>query len=88
MSKLPRTELQSLLQDASDAPQHDLCVTCELFHTYLAHLRMDSESADKDLFAPFKVPREEMHKTLFCKPCPPGELYTAFMLKKKAEART
>jgi len=83
MPKLTRTELQPLLQAASDSTPHDLCATCECFHAYLAQLRIDSESADKDLFVPFKIVRTDMHKCLGCDPCPPGDLYAAYSMKKQ-----
>jgi hypothetical protein len=81
--KLPRNETQFLLQAATDSAPHDLCATCECFHAYLAQLRIDSDSADKDLFVPFKVNRADMHKCLGCDPCPPGDLYAMYMLKKQ-----
>ena len=86
MIKLSRTELQALLQAAEDATPHDLCHTCECFHAYLAQLRIDSESADKDLFTPFKVARGEMQKCLGCEPCPPGNLYAEYMQGKQKSA--
>jgi hypothetical protein len=81
--KLPRNETQILLQTAEDSFPHDLCATCECFLAYLAQLRIDSEPADKDLFIPFKIARGEMQKCLGCDPCPPGDLYAAYMLKKQ-----
>lgn len=83
MQKLPRTETQTLLHAAETSFPHDLCNTCECFLGYLAQLRIDSDLADKDLFVPFKVDRKDMHKCLGCEPCPPGELYAAYMMMKK-----
>jgi hypothetical protein len=82
MAKLTRTELQSLLEAATDSQPHDLCAACECFHAYLAQLRIDSDSADKNLFVPFKIARGEMQKCLGCDPCPPGGLYAGYMMKK------
>jgi hypothetical protein len=85
MSKLQRNEIQTALKEAEESFPHtqSVCNTCECFLGYLAQLRIDSESADKDLFLPFKVRREDMHKCLGCDPCPPGDLYAAYMLKKQ-----
>jgi hypothetical protein len=83
VSKLPRTEVQAMLQAAEDSFPHDLCHTCECFLGYLAQLRIDSETADKDLFAPFKVNRTEMHKCLGCEPCPSGDLYAGYAKGKR-----
>jgi hypothetical protein len=83
MSKNLRDETQTLLQGAEESFQLSACNTCECFLGYLAQLRIDSDPADKDLFAPFKVRREEMHKCLGCDPCPPGDLYAAYMKKKQ-----
>lgn len=83
MLKLGRDEIQALLQGAEDSFPHGACNTCECFLGYLAQLRIDSDSADKDLFIPFKVDRKDMHKCLGCEPCPPGNLYAAFMKKKQ-----
>jgi hypothetical protein len=83
MPKLGRDEIQALLQAAEDSFPHGTCNTCECFLGYLAQLRIDSDPADKDLFAPFKVRRKDMHKCLGCDPCPPGDLYAEYMLKKQ-----
>jgi len=83
MSKLGRDELQTLLQAAENSFPHGECNTCECFLGYLAQLRVDSDSADKDLFLPFKVDRKDMHHCLGCDPCLPGDLYAEYMLKKQ-----
>ena len=87
MSKLGRDEIQALLQDAEESFPHGACYTCECFLGYLAQLRIDSDAADKDLFIPIKVDRKDMHKCLGCDPCPPGDLYAKYMLKKQ-QAKT
>jgi hypothetical protein len=84
--KLQRNEIQILLQAAQDSFPHDLCATCECFLAYLAQLRIDSDSADKDLFVPFKVNRADMHKCLGCDPCPPGDLYAVYGEEAKVHA--
>lgn len=83
MAKLGRKELQDLLQQGVDSIAHEACHTCECFLGYLAQLRIDSEPADKDLFLPFQVDRNEMHRCIGCDPCPPGNLYAAYMKKKQ-----
>jgi hypothetical protein len=83
MSKIQREEIKALLQGVEDSFPHDLCSTCECFLGYLAQLRIDSDPADKGLFLPFKVDRKDMHKCLGCDPCPPGDLYAEYMLKKQ-----
>ena len=83
MPKLECNELQELLKEAEDSFLHDMCNTCECFLGYLAQLRINSESTDKDLFLPFKVDRKEMHHCLGCDPCPPGDLYAEYMKKKQ-----
>lgn len=83
MSKLGRDEIQALLQAAEDSFPYGECATCECFLGYIAQLRIDSDPADKDLFAPFKFRREDMHKCLGCNPCPPGDLYAEYMKKKQ-----
>ena len=83
MSKLQRNEIQAALKEAEETFPHRMCNTCECFLGYLAQLRIDSDPVDKDLFVPFKVRREDMHKCLGCDPCPPGDLYAAYMLKKQ-----
>ena len=85
MSKLTRDELQSLLTQVEESFPHarEVCSTCECFLGYTAQLRIDSDPAEKALFVPFKVKREDMHKCLGCEPCPPGDLYAGYMLKKQ-----
>ena len=83
MPKLERAELHAMLQTAQESFPHDLCNTCECFLAHLAQLRIDSDSADRELFLPFNVERKDMHKCLGCGPCPPGDLYAEYMLKKQ-----
>lgn len=86
MPKLSPDEIKILLQTAEDSFPHGQCNTCECLLGYIAQLRIDSDSADKDLFIPFKVDRASMHRCLGCDPCPPGDLYTDYMLKKQGTA--
>lgn len=83
MQPLDRDELQTMLHRAEEQFPHGACNTCECFLGYLAQLRIDSDSANKDLFLPFKVRREDMHHCLGCDPCPPGDLYAEYMKKKQ-----
>jgi hypothetical protein len=82
MQKLTRDEIQAMLHEAEDSFPHGMvCNSCECFHGYIAQLRIDSDSTDKDLFIPYKVNRAEMHHCLGCDPCPPGDLYAEYMKK-------
>lgn len=84
MQKLNRDEIQTMLHEAEDSFPHAMdCNSCECFHGYIAQLRIDSDSADKDLFTPYKVNRAEMHHCLGCDPCPPGDLYAEYVKKKQ-----
>jgi len=83
MATLGRNELQEILTQADGSFPHEACNTCECFLGYLAQLRIDSDSVDKDLFLPFKVDRKDMHHCLGCDPCPPGNLYAEYMKKKQ-----
>jgi len=86
MSKLLRDEIQTLLHAAEDSFPHGECNTCECFLGYIAQLRIDSDSEGRDLFIPFKVDRISIHHCLGCDPCPPGDLYAQYMLKKQRSA--
>jgi len=57
MPTLGRDELQTLLQAAEDSFPHGECKPCECLLGYIAQLRIDSDSAGKDLFIPYKVDR-------------------------------
>ena len=83
MQPLDQDELQTMLHRAEEQFPHGACNTCECFLGYLAQLRIDSDFANKDLFLPFKVRREDMHHCLGCDPCPPGDLYAEYVLKKQ-----
>jgi len=83
MPKLGRTELQDLIRQGEDAIAHGTCYTCECLLGYLAQLRVDSNPADNDLFLPFQVDRNEMHRCIGCDPCPPGDLYAGYLRKKQ-----
>jgi len=86
MPKLGRDEIQILLQGADDAFSHRECNTCECLLGYIAQLRIDTDSASRDLFIPYKVDRASIHRCLGCDPCPPGDLYAEYMLKKQTPA--
>ncbi|MEP7133314.1 MAG: hypothetical protein ABI904_00135 [Chloroflexota bacterium] len=85
MPKLQRDEIQTRLQTAVDSFPHNqnVCSTCECFLAYTAQLRIDTDSADKDLFTPYKINRSDMHHCLGCDPCPPGDLYAEDMKIKQ-----
>jgi hypothetical protein len=83
MPKLQRDEIQTLLQAAEDSFPHGECNTCECLLGYVAQLRVDSDSESRDLFIPYKVDRTNIHHCLGCDPCPPGDLYAGYMLKKQ-----
>jgi len=84
MQKLNRDEIQTMLHEAEDSFPHGIdCNACECFHGYIAQLRIDSDSAYKDLFTSYKMSRNEMHHCLGCDPCPPADLYAEHMLKKQ-----
>jgi hypothetical protein len=83
MPTLGRDELQILLQAVEDSFPYGECNTCECFLGYIAQLRIDSDSADKDLFIPYKIDRASIHRCLGCDQCPPGDLYAKYMLKKQ-----
>ena len=84
MQKLNRDDIQAMLHEAEDSFPHGMdCNACECFLGYIAQLRIDSDSVNKDLFTPYKVDRKDMHHCLGCDPCPPGDLYAGYMLKKQ-----
>jgi hypothetical protein len=83
MPNLGRDEIQALLQAAEKSFPHGECNTCECLLGHIAQLRIDSASASKDLSIPFKVDRVSIRLCLVCDPCPPGDLYADYMLKKQ-----
>jgi hypothetical protein len=83
MSNLKRNETQALLQAAEESLPYGQCNTCECFLGFTAQLRIDSDAENTDLFVPYKVDRNNVHRCLGCDPCPPGDLYTQYMFKKQ-----
>jgi len=83
MPTFGRNELHELLSQVEGSFPHGACNTCECFLGYLAQLRIDSDSADKGLFIPFKVDRMDMHHCLGCEPCPPGDLYAEYVKRQQ-----
>jgi hypothetical protein len=83
MLKLGQDEVQTLLQAAEDSFPHEECNTCECFLGYITQLRLDSDSACRDLFIPYKIDRASIHGCLGCDPCPPGDLYAEYMKKRQ-----
>jgi hypothetical protein len=82
MSKLTRQELQNFLANAADSFPHGACLTCECFLGYVTRLRADSDETSQDLIGGYRVERNSMHSCLGCDPCPPGDLYAAYIRKK------
>jgi len=79
MQKLSRKEVQAFLAEAADSFPHDACLTCECFLGYVTRLRVDSDSASRDLIGEYKVERASIHSCLGCDPCPPGDLYAEYV---------
>ena len=83
MTKLTRTQVETLLKEADESFPLGACPTCECFLGYMAQLRVDSDADSRDLFAPYKVDRSLIHGCLGCDPCPPGDLYAIYQRKKQ-----
>ena len=83
MTKLTRAQVESLLNEAAASFPHENCLTCECFLGYVAQLNLDSEAAGKELLAIYRVARTEIHPCLGCDPCPPGNLFAAYLREKQ-----
>ena len=83
MSKLNLEQVQALLKEAEESFPHGACSTCECFLGYVAQLHIESEAESREVIAPYKVRREDIHSCLGCNPCPPGDLYAEYMKKKQ-----
>jgi hypothetical protein len=83
MPKLGRDEVQTLLQAAEESFPYGQCNSCECFLGYIAQLGNDSIAESTDLFIPYKVNKNNIHRCLRCDPCPPGDMYAQYMFKKQ-----
>ena len=84
MTKLNRTQVQARCAEVEDAFPHGSCLTCECFLGYVAQLRIDAEQDAREIFTRYTVDRKAIHPCLGCAPCPPGDLYAAYMREKRA----
>ena len=82
MSKLTRQEVQAFLEEASNSFPHGACLECECFLGYVVRLQIDAEAAGRDLTRAYQVERNQIHACFGCDPCPPGNLYAAYIRKK------
>lgn len=83
MSKLAHKDVQIFLQEAVDSFPHEACSNCECFLGYVTRLRLDSDKADRDLMEQYQVERNSIHNCLGCDPCPPGNLYAAYVRRNQ-----
>jgi len=83
ISKLKRQEVQIFLAEAAESFPHGACLTCECFLGYVVRLRVDSEETSRDLIREYQVERNCIHSCLGCDPCPPGDLYAAYVREKQ-----
>jgi hypothetical protein len=83
MSKLTPVQVESLLNEAAESFPHESCLACECFLGLVAQFRIDGEHECKDLLNVYKIERNNIHSCLGCEPCPPGNLFAAYMRKKQ-----
>ena len=67
------------IEDAIQAFPHEACETCECYLGYLAQLFLDAVDEGRDLIAAHQVGRTQIHTCLGCDPCPPAELFAAYL---------
>lgn len=79
MGKLMIEDIRELMEEAEASFPHEACRTCECFLGYTAKLRVDGGKEARAELAAYKVDRNEMHGCLGCDPCPPGDLYAAYV---------
>ena len=85
MPGLMPTQVESILNETVQSFPHTACLTCECFLGLVTQLQIDSGAESRALLAPYKVGREEMHACLGCDPCPPGNRYAKYMIRKQSE---
>jgi hypothetical protein len=72
-------EVKLRIGSAIDAFPHEACETCECYLGYLAQLSMDTNAAGRALVAAHQVERAQIHACLGCDPCPPADLFAAYL---------
>ncbi len=61
------------------------CHTCDCFQGFVMQLRLDADENMDDLFQPLEVSTDQMHPCLGCSPCPPGEIYSQYILAQEGK---
>lgn len=79
-----RKQVKAILEEHEKTVAREDCLTCDCYQGLLTQLELDADEDVKDLTEPRKVPREEMHGCLGCKPCDPGAFYAEYLRKRSA----
>jgi hypothetical protein len=80
MARSPsRSQVRRLLDQARQAFPHEACLTCECFLGYVAQLAIDTGEDVGSLLAEIGIVRARTHSCLGCDPCPPADLFAAYL---------
>ena len=79
--QITKNEIKIHLEDLKQSAIKSECSTCECYQGFIAQLEVDTSENIGDFVALFSVPDEKLHKCLGCKPCPPADLYTNYLMK-------
>jgi hypothetical protein len=83
--KLSFEAIKKLLQDLESSVTRPECRSCACFQSFVTQLELDAQEDVSDLTRPFKVSRSEMHGCLGCDPCPPADVFSAYLRLRKAD---
>jgi len=67
------------IESAIEAFPHEACETCECYLGYLAQLSLDAAAEGRALITAQQVERTQIHTCLGCDPCPPADLFAAYL---------
>ena len=78
-SRLSLQEVRNRIEEAQATFPRDECPTCECYLGYLVQLGFDADEVASSLIADNMPDRSDMHGCLGCEPCPPGDLFAAYL---------
>ena len=79
---LTKRRVAALLDQLTSSVTRQECWSCECLQGFLAQMELDATPAAKLLAARRKVTCKEIHACRGCEPCPPAQIFAAYLLRK------